>query len=117
MGWTGPSLPAGDPPRLAPPFPASILDPNSDLDPDPDLDPAHPPDPDLDPAHPPDSTLSVTLTLPQSMTLNLPLTLTSPLPSCTSGSRFPPLLSSAAPSPGGDAFTFLVASVDDLIPT
>lgn len=107
MGWTGPSLPAGDPPRLAPPFPASILDPNSDLD----------PDPDLDPAHPPDSTLSVTLTLPQSMTLNLPLTLTSPLPSCTSGSRFPPLLSSAAPSPGGDAFTFLVASVDDLIPT
>ena len=31
VGLTGPSLPAGDPPGLAPPFPASIHDPDSDL--------------------------------------------------------------------------------------
>ena len=105
MDWTQPAC--WRPPGLAPPFPASIHDPDSDLN----------PDPDLDPAHPPNSTLSVTLPLPQSMTLNLPLTLTSPLPNCTSGSRFPPPLSSAAPSPGGDALPFLVASVDDMIST
>lgn len=66
MDWTQPAC--WRPPGLAPPFPASIHDPDSDLN----------PDPDLDPAHPPNSTLSVTLPLPQSMTLNLPLTLTSP---------------------------------------
>ena len=82
------------------------------------------------PSLPLSMTLPLTLTLPprlcpvhdldpdptQSMTLNLTLTLTSPLPSCSSGSRFPPPLSSAAPSPGRDALTFLVASVDYKVP-